>query len=384
MSERQYNRSGRTGRIFLRIVLAVLGFAIGVGFYVWQFLGIADYRPIDIVNELIPRGTVPTGDINGGTDSPSVTSPGTDGQVDGNGNGDPNGNGNGDPNGRPPTGPVSGIYIHPDYPVRAVQQRDSAVRNILVFGVDARSSDEVQARTDSIMIVTLDKRQNDIKITSIMRDSEFELDSQNRSRAKVNAAYVYGGVGLLINTINTQMDMDIQEYMMFDFWSSAAIVDEVGGIELDIKQEEIQNFNQILSEMNKLFGDPAGTDLITKPGRQLVNGKQAISWARIRYVGTDFARTQRQRTITETLIRKVAGMNVLEQLRVGEALLGGVVTNLNRFSMLDAGRTVLGGLHNIEQYRVPADGLYETNTSNWNMIIDWDRQIPQFHEFIWE
>lgn len=387
MTARYNSGSGRSGRIILRIVLAVLGFAIGVGFYVWQYLGIASYRPIDIVKDLIPNGTVPSGPVL--ETDPPITDPNGNGGIptepDGTGNGNGAGTENGtEQNGRPPEGPVSGVYIHPSYPVREVRQKDSAIRNILVFGVDARSEEQVQARTDSIMILTLDKRQNDIKITSVMRDTEFVLDTQNRSSAKVNAAYVYGGVGLLINTLNTQLDLDIQEYMMLDFWSSASLVDEVGGIEIDVKQDEIQNFNQILNEMNSLFGDPPGTDHITQAGPQLINGKQAVSWARIRYVGTDFARTQRQRTIVENLIRKVAGMNVLEQVRVGEALLSGVVTNINRLSMLEAGMTVLGGLHDIEQYRIPGDGFYETNTSNWNMIVDWNKQLPAFHEFIWE
>lgn len=393
MTARQNSGSGRSGRIIIRLLLAVFGFAVGVGFYVWQYLGIASYRPIDIVKDLIPNGTVPSVPI--GETDPPITDPNgnggiptaTDGTGNGNGNGteDGTGNGNGtEQTGRAPVGPVSGVYIHPNYPVREVPQKDSAVRNILVFGVDARSEEQVQARTDSIMILTLDKHQNNIKITSVMRDTEFVLDTQNRTSAKVNAAYVYGGVGLLINTLNTQLDLDIQEYMMLDFWSSAALVDEVGGIEIDVQEDEIQNFNQILNEMNSLFGDAPGTDHITHAGPQLINGKQAVSWARIRYVGTDFARTQRQRTIVETLIRKVADMNVLEQVRVGEALLSGVVTNINRFSMLDAGMTVLGGLHDIEQYRIPGDGLYETNTSNWNMIVDWDSQLPVFHEFIWE
>ena len=107
------------------------------------------------------------------------------------------------------------LYIHKDFPIESVAKIDPLIDNILVIGVDSRG--EKTARTDTMMLMSVDRRHNAIKLTSLMRDIEVELPGREGAHDKLNAAYSWGGIGLLINTINQNFNLDVQHFMMVDF-----------------------------------------------------------------------------------------------------------------------------------------------------------------------
>ncbi len=178
---------------------------------------------------------------------------------------------------------------------------DSDVINIALFGVDARP-DEVNSRSDTIMILSVDKENNDIKITSIMRDTYIHIPTEYYTR--INAAYYYGGPKLAVQTINTNFDMDITDYITVNFNAIADIVDAVGGIELTITEEEVDIMNKTIKESNKLLdGEPS--DYVSV-GTQICDGHQVLAYVRIRKLGNgDFDRTARQREVLSLIFQKI-------------------------------------------------------------------------------
>lgn len=274
------------------------------------------------------------------------------------------------------------VYVHPDFPIKKVLQKDKDVENILVFGVDSRETSQVVCRADSMIIVTINRSQKAIKLTSIMRDTLVDIEGRS-DPDRINAAYAFGGVGLLVNTINENMDLDIQSFAMFDFWSAANLIDSLGGIELDISTAEIPYLNKNLTEQNRLTPNAAQSTEVTAAGKQQLNGAQAIAWARIRALDSDYIRTSRQRMVMMALIGKYTNASISSLIGLTSSGLTTFETNMNNSDMFRIGINSLPLTGQLQEYRVPEDGFYMVNPDPWTMIVDWDRQTAALHEFIW-
>ncbi len=332
----------------------MLGLVVGFGLYAYVLLG----KPLRAIIPIIPAGTGTAVNIDNLT-IPSENIDGAWGE-----------------------GGRVRVYVDPDFPIEQVDRIDSKVENILIFGVDARSPEDYICRADSIIILSIDTREKCIKLTSIMRDTEVDLPGRS-SDEKINASYAYGGIGLLINTINQNFGLDIQRFAMFDFWSATELIDILGGMELDVQQEELENLNTILEEMHALFHSTTSPAYVTEPGLQKMTGTQAIAWARIRAVGSDHARTGRQRHVIMTLINQFKDVGLAKKISFLDASLGHFETNMGRSDMIRIGLDAMSSLDEIREYKVPADGMYQTDPENWNMVLDWDQQLPALHEFLW-
>lgn len=273
-------------------------------------------------------------------------------------------------------------YVDSYYPIRRVEPKSKEVSNILVFGVDSRG--EEVSRADSIIVLSIDRKNKEIKMSSILRDTEVQYNSGNGSSGKVNAAYAYGGVGMLVNTLNYNFDLDIDRFVMFDFWSSVYFVDALGGITIDVPEEELKATNDVIRDMAGHHQVKAEDYYLSQGGKQKLNGIQAISWARVRAVDSDFGRTSRQRTLMETILKEFKTKSYLAQARFCLDVLPELETNLKRDEILRLGLGALPGLNSLHQYYVPQPDMYWTDESNWNMIFDPDVQVPALHDFIYK
>ncbi len=273
------------------------------------------------------------------------------------------------------------VYVNQKYPIKKVAQKDSKVENILVFGIDSRGTDDVTCRADAILIVSIDHRTDSIKMISLMRDTGVKIEGRSATD-KLTHAYAYGGVGLLINTINDNFGLDIQRFVMLDFGSSADIIDMVGGVEIDVTAGEVKYANQGIQEANVLLG--RDVPMLSHGGRQTLNGVQATAWARIRYLDSDYVRSGRQRTLALALMNKVASYGKLEQIALLEDSAGMFETNMNAMDMMRVALDAMDVLGNVKQYRAPADGMFTVQPDPWIMFVDWDRQLEDLHRFIWE
>lgn len=272
------------------------------------------------------------------------------------------------------------LYIHGRYPIAKVPQKELGIKNYLVFGIDSRGEDDIAARADTIIIVTVDSLRNEVRLSSILRDTQVNIEDYGAQ--KINAAYAYGGVGLLINTINNTFDLDLQEFVMLDFWTSIAIVDAVGGIEVEVSPGEIGPLRSTISEHNSLVDPDNPSPYIETAGTHLMDGKQAIAWARIRASDSDIHRTGRQRYVMEQVLRKLMTLSIPDKLGFANQMIDEVAFNLKTTDVARVGLQALR-TRSVKEQVIPQEGQYWTDTSTWNIVPNLDLIIPQVRQFIW-
>lgn len=248
---------------------------------------------------------------------------------------------------------------------------DDDILNILIIGSDSRSVEE-QGRTDSMILLSIKKDTKEIVMTSLMRDMYVEIP--NNGWSKLNAANVYGGPELLMDTIELNFDVRVDKYIYIDFYSFVDIVDAVGGIELEISDEEAQGMKAPMAEQNKIMGNPKGTDYLTSGGKLQVNGNQALAYARLRYVGNaDFERTERQRTVISKIMEKAVTFNPIKLDKFAKASLSHITTNMTKLELqLLANKAPFILRYDTEQLRIPEEGMYSYGSHDGQSTLDVD------------
>ena len=203
------------------------------------------------------------------------------------------------------------------------------VSNVLLIGTDSRDLSQERGRSDSMILASINKKTRELTLTSFLRDSYVYIDDEY-GYGKLNAAYSYGGAGLLMDTIESNYGVRIDDYILISFAACANVIDAVGGVKLDLSDEEADAVNEILiSEVNELMGDDRNDDLLESGGEQKLDGKQALSYSRIRYVGNaDFERASRQRTVMTQVLKKAA-VNPVAMARIFVTALPELSTNLS-------------------------------------------------------
>lgn len=199
-------------------------------------------------------------------------------------------------------------------------------RNIALLGVDSRNMSNTKgSRSDSIIIVSINEKTKDVNLISVYRDTY--LDVQGHGLTKVTHSHAYGGPELAINTLNRNLDLDISEFVTVNFEIVADVVDLVGGIQVDIKENELAQLNKYIDDTSKNVGRSAKK--ITSAGKQNLDGIQAVTYARIRKTaGGDFKRTERMRTVLKAVFEKAKTMNVSTLNDMANKILPEVQTNI--------------------------------------------------------
>ncbi|GLC29697.1 LCP family protein [Clostridium omnivorum] len=266
---------------------------------------------------------------------------------------------------------------------RLKKENADEVVNIALFGLDAREANEA-SRSDSMIIVSVDKKHNKIKMTSLMRDSYVNVPGHGMT--KLTHAYAYGGPQLAIKTINSNFALNIKDYVTVDFFEFGKIIDAFGGVTLDIKKEEIEYMNFYIREMNGL--QKSNVPEIKKTGPQNLSGLQAVAYTRIRYTsGGDFERTERQRKVLTALFNKVQEAGVTKYPGFVSALLPYVETSISKVDILKLGTTVFtNGIKTLEQERFPIDGYCNGKTIDgvWYLWTDIPATTDQIHKYIFD
>ena len=247
------------------------------------------------------------------------------------------------------------------------------VKSVLVIGTDTRDPNEERGRSDSMILVSMNSRTNQIYMTSFMRDAYVDIPGYGSD--KLNAAYSYGGPELLMDTLEENFDVHIDDYVMITFAACAAMIDAVGGVELEISDREAEAVNEILiSEVNEIMGDDREDDLLDGGGKLTLDGKQALSYSRIRYVGNaDFERTERQRTVMSQVMSKVKG-NPFRLLPVCMGALPKMTTNMSVLGLYGYALTTPFKLatYDMQQQRVPADGTFQGADVGGQSVLEID------------
>ena len=255
-------------------------------------------------------------------------------------------------------------------------QSDAKIKNYALFGVDTRNMSSDSGRSDAIIILTVDERNNVIKMTSILRDSKVAIEGHGNQ--KITHAYAFGGPTLAIKTINQNFDMDIKDYITVNFSQMAEIVDSVGGVTMDLTASEVAQVNKTTG--NKLQGS----------GSMELNGEQAVAFSRIRKIDSDNARADRQKEVLSAVFRKIASLPKSQYPGVIHDLLGTVETSLTYGDLIGytiSPLTTKG--FTTEQYSIP-DKAYETDlnggidsTGAWVWTYNLDNAAKRLHTIVY-
>lgn len=208
------------------------------------------------------------------------------------------------------------------------EQLGTGYTNIALFGGDSRTGELGEGvRTDSIIIASLNNETKEIKMVSVYRDTLLDI-SGNDEYQKCNAAYSFGGPTGAINMLNRNLDLNIENYVTVDFAIIADVVDQLGGIEIEVIDAEIPYINKYIPETARVSKKKA--KLVKKAGKQTLDGVQATTYARIRSTkGGDFKRTDRQRYVIEQMVKKIKTCNLATINKIMDSVLPKISTNMS-------------------------------------------------------
>lgn len=249
------------------------------------------------------------------------------------------------------------------------KNKEHNITNILLIGVDGDYIDKGN-RSDAMMILTIDEVSNDIRMTSLARDTYVNIDGY--STEKLTHAYAYEGPNLLINTISNNFNIDIDRYVAVSFESFEKIIDLLGGVEVDVSDKEVSQIKGV-----------------EKSGKQNLNGAQALEYSRIRYIDSAYERDNRQRTVIEALYNKFRNDTDGKFLEIANELLRYTKTNISPIEIISIANTVTKiNDSSIEQIEFPFEearnGHIISDEKGW--VIEWDKDYnnEKLNKFIYD
>lgn len=257
------------------------------------------------------------------------------------------------------------------------------IKNIALFGID--ETEGTPGRSDCIMIFTIDNKHNNLKLTSIVRDSYVTIPTKPK-KDKINHAYAFGGPKLALQTINENFDLNINQFVTVNFSSLPKIIDDIGGITLNITDDELKYINNYIQNLNEL--NNTNSPSIISSGTQKIDGTQALAYSRIRYTaGGDFERSQRHRTVINQLMQKIKTISGFDYPKLLDELLPLVHTNLEKSDMISL-IMKLNSLKdqplNQEMFPNDEDGTGKNIDGIYYYVFDENLTKEKIHNFIFE
>ena len=273
-------------------------------------------------------------------------------------------------------------------------------RNIALFGVDSRNKElDKNTRTDVIMVASINLDTKEVKLVSVYRDTW--LNMTNDKYSKANAAYARGGAEQAIGMLNMNLDLDITDFDTVGFDAVIDVVDAIGGVEIDVTDEEIAHLNSYqISMVGKVVGKNAagedeyyaveGVDYIPvkHAGLQTLNGLQATAYSRIRYTsGGDGARTERQRRVLTQIAKKSMTLNPATINKIVDSVFGEIATSLTMPEIVEL-------LSDIASYEIGETAGFPFNDyvkmngrvgdASVVVPIDLTKNVTLLHEFLFD
>lgn len=282
------------------------------------------------------------------------------------------------------------VYDHADnisdIPVRGNEKN---IRNILLLGVD---SNTFNGRSDAMILLSVNDKTKSIRLISFMRDTWVTIPGRDRNKDgvddidKLNAAYAYGKFTLLKKTVEQNFRLKIDEYMAVNFKVLPILIDSMGGLDIELTSKEMARIpakGTNISHANSGF-----VPLTGKPGVHHLNGFQAMEYARIRKIDSDFKRTERQRIVITKLLEKAKDMSTTQLISMVTDSLEHVRTNMSADDLIGlAANAVKYRSYTIENaYHLPQDGAYKGSNINGGSGLqfkDLRQSITDLHKYIY-
>ena len=258
--------------------------------------------------------------------------------------------------------------------------------NILLVGLDSRK-DNYTGRSDSMILCTINKKSKKFVMTSFLRDSYVTIPGHGKD--KLNAAYALGGSNLLANTIYDNYGIVVDRTAVFNFLFVIDIIDYLGGVTVDVTADELPYLNMYIHDQNEELynlANPNKGQINSGPGTYTLDGNQALGYARIRYVGTDVARSERQRLVLSQCIDKCKKLSTSQLNEMMTLFLPRIKTDLSSGDCLSLITTLLrAGSYESGSMAIPIDGTwkdakvgdqevikitdFDANTEAWEKLV---------------
>lgn len=277
--------------------------------------------------------------------------------------------------------PVSLFAVEPeDVKLSLTDGLPTSHANILLLGLD--KTRENSRRSDAILIASIGY--DGLKLTSILRDTL--VDIPGHGTAKLNAAYAYGGPQLVMRTLNENFGLNLMHYVAVDFQTLADVVDALGGVEVKLSEAEMDAINRVVDKNRARF-EPLGysAPTLTQCGENTrLTGVQALCYARIRKLDSDFMRASRQRELLRAMLARLRSnlWNPVLPVRLARIVLRSVDTNLSVVQLLSLGEKALAA-GAPETLRLPVDDTYTDDGASLH-LDDRQKNIDAFRVFVYD
>lgn len=237
-------------------------------------------------------------------------------------------------------------------------------RNIALLGIDARDmSDDSNTRSDAMIIASVDKTTNDVRLVSLYRDTYVSL-GDNYGLDKMTHAYFYGGATQTLQTINRNLDLNCEEVVVVNWKSVADTVEALGGLDIEIQESEINEMNKYIMDTQKNIG--GSKKKITKAGMQTLNGNQAVTYARIRKDSAegDHRRNERMKIVLAAAFDKAKTLSLGTLNQIANEILPEIKTNMTTNQMMKM-------LLELNSYRITESKSWPYNMTDWTHNSIW-------------
>lgn len=259
--------------------------------------------------------------------------------------------------------PTEDPYALPD----TLARKNPDTFTLLLIGTDAYRVEDA-GRSDAMIIAQINPKTAEIKLVSFLRDLYVKIPGHGKNR--LNAAYVFGGADLLKRTLETNFGVQVDRTLAVNFSLMAELVDQIGGISVDVSEKERVQLNSILKFYNKQNGHSSNDGLLESAGVQHLSGKQALSYSRIRKIDSDFQRTNRQQIVLEAIFARLTELDSF-------TLMGLVLDNMPKvqtdITAMDALSLVpicfnMGNIQ-FESMHIPLTNAYYDDVANGMMVL---------------
>ncbi|MDY2883866.1 MAG: LCP family protein [Romboutsia timonensis] len=260
------------------------------------------------------------------------------------------------------------------------------IENILLIGLDG-TNDKLPKRSDTMIILTIDKLNKSLKLTSLARDTLVKIPG--RGEEKLTHAYAYGQEELLMQTINENSDLDIKDYAVVNFKSFIDIVDIIGGVDINVNEKEIHHLNEVIKECYGVnHEDTKNIEYITSSGNHNLNGYQALAYARIRKLDTIYKRDERQRLILTNIAHKLSDVSISKYPQIAKSILRHIKVNIAFNKIIDLAFIAHElASYDISQLEFPISEYREEGRigEKGTYVVKWDKNknIELLHQFIY-
>ena len=265
-------------------------------------------------------------------------------------------------------------------PIAAMAEANTQVTHYLMLGEDGYAEEITEdARTDTIVIVSLDEKYNRVIMTSVLRDSR--INNPNGNATKANLLYKYFGLQGVEQCLERELGIEIEGAVLVNFANVKPVIDALGGVDIEIDVNEYLAIRSIL-----LGRDPNMPD---GPGMTHMTGRIALAYMRARATGQggDFSRTERQRKVVSQLMDKCRGLSLLELIGIYNQVSEGMKMSLSAMDILAAftkGYQLIAGGADFVEFSIPQKGTYAYGTVGGSSALEvrWQANRERFHELL--